>query len=176
VVTFDFVGHGLSSGKITEVNLENRQAQALAVIGAYKLTPHLTVIGFSMSGQTAIDLLQDNLTGVASLILLVPAVYDKSARNAYFGVDSEFTKRIRKPASWRRSDAWQKITQFEGRVLVFEAANDIVIPRAIPKKLHDSTQNAAKRLHARVLDSPQQHGTLDGTKAKPGRVVCQNHS
>jgi pimeloyl-ACP methyl ester carboxylesterase len=152
VITFDFVGHGLSTGIVSDLTLANRAEQALDVYNHFGLGPKTTLIGFSMSGQTAIDLMYLLNGRVSCLALFAPAIYDKVARKTHFGPN--FSELIRKDESWRYSDAWEKLKTFKGKLITFESPNDPVIPTTAIDLLHHSTLHAAQSLRVRVDSAP----------------------
>lgn len=149
VTTFDFLSHGRSTGKLSDLNLIKRLEQAETVIKHFQLNQDLIVIGFSMSGQTSIDLIETGL--VKSLILFAPAVYAKQARNANFGEESEFTRIIRQKDSWMNSDAWEKLRSFKGKCLIFQAEHDTVIPKHVPGLIHSHAEFAQKKQLVTIL-------------------------
>lgn len=153
VVTFDFISHGQSSGRLEELNLEKRQAQAIFMIDSFNISKRTTIIGFSMGGQTAIDV-ANSRGDIENLILIAPAVYNKAAREAYFGQNSEFSHLIRQPNSWLHSDAWNKLATFKGNLMVIQAENDEVIPEKIPELLYASADNALFRVHILLKNLP----------------------
>ena len=152
VITFDFVGHGLSSGSVSDLTLANRADQALAVYNHFDLGPNTILVGFSMSGQTAIDLITLLNGHVACLALLAPALYDKAAQKAHFGPD--FSQVIRKQESWRYSDAWEKLKPFEGKLITFESPKDSVIPVAVIDLVHESAMSTTQSMRVRVSNAP----------------------
>lgn len=138
--SFDCIGHGETGGILCDSSLHSRTNQALAVYNAanniylgkeakdVKIT---ACIGVSMGAYNAIKLTQ--LINLEALILVVPGVYTPSAYHAKFG--SGFSNIIRTHRSWEHSDAWDILSDFQGRLLVVAAENDKVIPDEIPEKL-----------------------------------------
>ena len=153
VLIFDFISHGESSGQLKELNLEERQAQATFMMDSFNISKEVTLIGFSMGGQTAVDV-ANSRGDVKNLILIAPAVYDMAARKAYFGQNSEFSKVIRKPNSWENSDAWEKISAFEGKVMIMQAEYDDVIPEGVPRLLYASAKHAKAHVHILLKNLP----------------------
>lgn len=143
-LSFDFVGHGETGGCLQSSSLENRFMQACHVIDAIRLQEPLSIVAESMSGYTAIRLLEKYQ--VKNLILFVPAVYHADSYAIPF--NQGFSEIIRKPKSWLYSDAWKILQTYQGKLLICFAENDSVIPKEIIDKLYDSakrTQN--KKLH-----------------------------
>lgn len=157
-ITFDFMSHGLSTGSLGELNLEVRQEQAEFVINKMDIKDEFTLVGFSMSGQTGIDVA--NGREVANLVLFAPAVYDQAARRAHFGQESEFTQLIRRPQSWMDTDAWDKLSRYDGRLAVLQAENDNVIPADVPKLIFEHADKAQERLHILLRNMPHMLGKL----------------
>jgi pimeloyl-ACP methyl ester carboxylesterase len=137
---FDFIGHGETGGSLVGSSLEERTAQAAAVIRSCCREP-LTLIGASMSGHTGIRLTRE--FQVAALVLLVPAVYTAAAYRLPFG--PRFSEAIRVPGSWRDSDAFEILGEFKGSLLIIAAEHDHVIPSEVPQRLYASARNAGSR-------------------------------
>ncbi len=111
-----------------------------------------------MSGYTAVRLTE--FFNVLSLILLVPAMYDRAAYTAPFG--PEFSEIIRRPGSWEASDAWEILKKFKGHLLVISAELDEVIPLAMIEKIIKSATSAASVQH-KVIEGKSHKGLLDNT-------------
>lgn len=152
-VTFDFISHGRSSGELEELNLEKRQKQAEFILQNTTQSNHITLVGFSMSGQTSIDV-ADNDPRIHKLVLIAPAVYDRAAREQYFGLESGFSQAIRRPNSWKDSDAWAKLGRFTGDLLVMQAEHDTVIPNELPGMLLDSAQSSHRSIQVLLQGLP----------------------
>jgi pimeloyl-ACP methyl ester carboxylesterase len=146
---FDFVGHGDTGGDIASSSLEDRVAQALAVIKAKNLPQPLSLIASSMSGCVAIELTK--FCEIGNLIFIAPAVYGSKAHFLPFG--PEFTTAIREPYSWRASDAWDILNNYKGGLLLFAAEKDQVIPDEVIEKIYDSAQNAKSREVVTIKDA-----------------------
>jgi alpha-beta hydrolase superfamily lysophospholipase len=138
---FDFIGHGETGGEMASSSLKSRVEQSLAVIASQRLPRPLSIIASSMSGYVAIQLIKS--CEVDNLIFLAPAVYASNANSIAFG--PEFTKVIRRPYSWRATDAWEILKQYKGNLLVFAAEKDQVIPDEVIQKIYTSAQNAKSR-------------------------------
>ncbi|MBC2736389.1 MAG: alpha/beta hydrolase [Desulfobacteraceae bacterium] len=142
-VSFDFIGHGETGGALVGSSLQERTAQAAAVIRHTCCEP-LTLIGASMGAYTAIKLAET--FSVANLILLVPAIYTPQAYETPFG--PPFSAVIRVPDSWQDSDAFRILEGFKGNLLVIAAEVDAVIPMAVIQKIHAAARQAeTNRLH-----------------------------
>ncbi|MFB9572955.1 alpha/beta hydrolase [Streptomyces yanii] len=129
-LAFDFSGHGDSSGRLSELSLERRFAQARAVIDSR--VPDggpLVLIGFSMSGQTVADLVAHYGSRVVSIGLCAPAVYAPEAWSVPFGAG--FTEIIRTPDSWRRSPAFDVFRSLSTRAVLATPLTDTIIPPAV---------------------------------------------
>ena len=151
-ITFDFVSHRLSSGALSDLTLKKRSEQALTVYKHFALSSNCILLGFSMSGQTAVDLMTMLDGQVSTLALFAPAFYDKDARTAHFGPD--FSSIIRKDESWKRSDAWEKMSKFRGALITFESPLDSIVPDMVIDLLQKSAINATLRLRVRVKNAP----------------------
>lgn len=145
---FDCIGHGETGGELSHSSLIGRTEQARAV--AEHLGSQLTgCMGVSMGAYNALQLSKS--VPLRSLILIVPGVYHPSAYQVNFG--PEFSAIIRQPCSWAESDAWQIVADFSGNILVISAAEDRVIPDAIPQRLYDSASGKGKQALLTVADA-----------------------
>lgn len=143
VVTFDFSGHGGSTGSLGELSLERRFTQACAVIEAY-VPPGdtLLLVGFSMSGQTVADLAAHYGPRVAAIGLCAPAVYAERAWPVRFA--EGFTEIIRTPDSWRHSPALDVYRAYTGRAVLVVPAVDAVIPPAVTEAVTDALSTRSR--------------------------------
>jgi len=139
--SFDYMGHGESSGLTAKSSLSQRSAQLHAVLAARHLTGPLNVFGASMGAYDALKLTQ--CMNINALVLVVPAVYTTLAFNVEFG--SSFSQIIRQENSWENTDAWKIIEDFTGTLIVIAAENDGVIPKKIPDKLVMCAKKAKKK-------------------------------
>jgi pimeloyl-ACP methyl ester carboxylesterase len=138
--SFDFIGHGETGGELGRSSLKERTLQASRVIEACLNEP-LTLIGASMSGYTAVKLTR--LHEVKNLVLVVPAMYTPGAYEIPF--NRGFSEIIRSHRSWERSDAWEILGGFRGKVLVVAAEHDTVIPREVVLRIFESATRAQFR-------------------------------
>ena len=138
---FDFVGHGDTGGDLKSSSLSNRTRQACRFVAALNMQQPLALMGASMSAYTAVKLLEHYR--IKSLILLVPAMYTARAYTIPF--NRGFSDIIRQPQSWLRSDAWQILAGYRGRLLIVAAEEDRVIPRDVITRIYDSAVNSAER-------------------------------
>ncbi len=133
---FDFIGHGETGGSLLGSSLRQRVEQALAVYRhCHADNRPVALLGSSMGAYIALRLLEQ--LPCSHLILQVPGVYTSQAFDAPFGPD--FSAMLRQPLSWLDSDAWSRLQQFRGHVLIVAAEQDTVIPRMLVEKLHAST-------------------------------------
>ncbi|MCT9094257.1 alpha/beta hydrolase [Streptomyces sp. ASQP_92] len=141
-VALDFAGHGSSSGRLDQQSLEKRHAQAAELIRRF-VDPddELVLVGFSMSGQTVADLLGDLADRVTHLCLCAPAAYAADAWRVPFG--DGFTERIRRPGSWRESEAFGAYAAFRGRSVLMVPGHDAVIPEGVTAGLREALRARA---------------------------------
>jgi esterase/lipase len=138
---FDFVGHGESTGNILGSSLEHRTQQAAAVINSLKIHEPLSIIAASMSGYTAIKLIE--FYEINNMVLLAPGIYTAQVYSTVFG--SEFSRIIREANSWQNSDAWKILKTYRGNLVIFAAENDQVIPRELIEKIYKSAEQAKSK-------------------------------
>jgi 8-oxo-dGTP pyrophosphatase MutT (NUDIX family)/esterase/lipase len=134
----DLIGHGETGGDIKNTSLQERTEEILAVVKDLKIETPLKIIAFSMGGYNAIKLTE--LLEVELLVLFAPAVYDTRAREVKFGAG--FSEIIRSEYSWQKSDAWNILDTYKGKLLLCIGDKDDVIPFEIVQTIYDSAKNA----------------------------------
>ena len=149
---FDFSGSGESGGDMGASTLESRTLQACRVVEDQNLTLPLSVLGGSMGAYTAVKLL-DHLP-IANLILVVPAMYAAAAYHIPF--TGGFTRIIRSPQSWVASDAWERLADFNGGLLIVAGEKDDVIPDDVIKRLDQAARNADPKILQIIPGAPHQ--------------------
>ncbi|MYS89623.1 MULTISPECIES: alpha/beta hydrolase [Streptomyces] len=148
-LSFDFSGHGESTGLLRELSLRRRFEQAVSVIDARAgADGPLVLVGFSMSGQTVADLARHYGERVAALGLCAPAVYAAQAWDVPFGAgDGRFSEIIRRPGSWRGSPALDVLRGYEGRAVLAVPGTDAVIPPAVTRAVAEALARRARFTH-----------------------------
>lgn len=126
-LTFDFSGHGESTGRLKESSLKRRVSQAIAAAELFTDKPDI-LLGTSMGGHIALQLLP-YLSRASRLILFCPALYSDGAFDLPF--DERFSQEIRKIHGYEKSSALDNLRRFSGRTLVLIGERDIVIPRRV---------------------------------------------
>ncbi|CAL9627708.1 hypothetical protein SUDANB1_06001 [Streptomyces sp. enrichment culture] len=149
VLSFDFSGHGESTGLLRELSLRRRFEQAVSVIDArVREDAPLVLVGFSMSGQTVADLVRHYGDRVAALGLCAPAVYGAEAWDVPFGAgDGRFSEIIRRSGSWRAAPALDALRAFEGRAVLVVPGTDEVIPPAVTEAFSEALARRAQFTH-----------------------------
>ncbi|MEU1571000.1 alpha/beta fold hydrolase [Streptomyces collinus] len=149
VLSFDFSGHGESTGLLRELSLRRRFEQAVSVVDArVREDAPLVLVGFSMSGQTVADLVRHYGDRVAALGLCAPAVYGAEAWDVPFGAgDGRFSEIIRRPGSWRAAPALDVLRAFEGRAVLVVPGTDEVIPPAVTEAFSEALARRAQFTH-----------------------------
>lgn len=125
-VAFDFSGAGQSTCH-HPLTLAKRTAEAQAVLQSYlSHFAYRAIVGFSMSGHSAIELAATSYLRISGLILCSPAIYAEQANEIPFG--PEFTNCLRQPQSWRTSASPRKLAGFTGKTCLIVPRHDDVIP------------------------------------------------
>lgn len=161
ILTFDFSGHGESTGDLKKSSLEKRVYEASSVIDQYASREPLIICGASMGGYIAIKLL--DLHKVDTLILFCPAVYNKEAYSVRF--DSGFTDIIRRPNSWTDTDIIPTLNAFTGRLLIIIGEADEVIPSGVIELIAQQSTQAPKKEVFTISACP--HKIFDWMLDKP---------
>jgi len=139
---FDFVGHGDTGGELKSSSLLSRTRQACSVVDSLNIQQPFSVVAASLKAYTAVKLLE--YYQIKNVILLVPAMYDSKAYKVPF--NKGFSEIIRRPESWRDSDAWQSLSGYKGRLFIIAAENDEVIPLGVINRIYDSAVKAEERV------------------------------
>ena len=121
---FDFAGQGESPGALSASSLDDRAAQALAVVARLGLQRPVSLIASSMGGHIACRLIP--ALAPEALVLFCPAAYEAEAQPVAFG--PAFQQIIRATTAFSASPAFDALEQFEGRLLLVLGAQDKVIP------------------------------------------------
>ena len=151
-LTFDFSGHGKSTGVLSELTLERRLEQAKGFIEAKAPQGRLVLIGFSMSAQTVADLLPTLRNRVEVIGLCAPVAYGSELHHAPF--DAHFTASWREAKSWQHSVAFDHFALYNGRAALVLPEHDAIVPAGIAQRIEESL---AKHADLRKL-------TLAGTE------------
>lgn len=157
----DCIGHGHTAGDWADSSLHSRNQQFIQAMRHTGRAPG-ALIGISMGAYNAICL--SERWALEALVLVVPAVYHPAARIAPFG--PAFSQIIRQPQSWLESDAWERLRQFRGRLLVIAAECDQVIPSEIPQRLYAAAKQASHRRLLTLAQSGHQ-GSLPRILERP---------
>jgi pimeloyl-ACP methyl ester carboxylesterase len=147
---FDFSGHGDSSAN-QPGSLQKRLQQAQQVL------QHLshdglqldTLVATSMSGEIAIRLAHATANRIAHMVLMVGAIYNRTAFTLPFGPD--FSAAIRQPYSWREAETLEMIADYRGGLTLIRTLEDAVIPFEVADLLAQAARNA---LFVRRIDIP----------------------
>lgn len=146
---FDYSGHGDSSAH-SPASLQKRLQQAQAVRAHVDPGQHIhTVVGTSMSGEIAIRLACAPASKISHLVLIVGAIYARTAYTLPFG--PAFSAAIRQPNSWRSAETLELIAQYRGGLTLIRALDDAVIPHEIATLLAEAAQAASFQ---RIIDLP----------------------
>ena len=98
------------------------------------------------------------------MILAAAAVYTADAYEVNFG--DRFRNLIRRPESWRSSDAFEILGNFRGRILLIVAEKDEKIPVEIPDAIKAAARNAESCEILTVAGAP--HGMWQFLQSEPG--------
>lgn len=141
VFTFDFSGHGESSGQLNQSSLRKRVDEANA---AWQFLSHdepLTIFGLSMGGHIALEMLAHH--NVKNLVLFYPGLYAREAFDVPF--DERFSQTIRRTDSWRDASVLENLKNFTGNLIIIWGENDAVVPRGVVDLLYETATNAQSK-------------------------------
>lgn len=140
--TFDFSGHGMSSGSLSSSSLRKRIEEAKAALACSTFQQPISICAFSMGGHIALELL--NEVDVRALILFYPAIYTRDAVDIPFG-DPRFSATIRREQGWQDNDVCERLRRFAGNLIVIAGENDNVIPRSVIDLILSSAVSAREK-------------------------------
>jgi uncharacterized protein len=168
-VAMDFSGHGASTGTLQDSSLAKRTLEARMALRLLS-KEHIVVCGSSMGAHVAIRMLE--YAKVESLILFCPAVYSQDAFTVPF--NRGFSKLIREPGSWQRSETFGMLQRFKGRLLIFVGEKDDVIPTTLPLLLREAAREAYwKELITIPMADHKLHNWLQQHPSDADRVAQQ---
>ncbi|WP_242441084.1 alpha/beta hydrolase [Streptomyces sp. CB02923] len=171
-VVLDFSGHGESTGALPDLSLRRRRDQAAAVIDeVFDDERPLVLVGFSMSGQTVADLVDLYGGRVAAIVLCAPGIYAKDAWDVPFGAG--FTELIRRPESWRDSQALDTYARFDGRALLVVPEQDTVIPDGTTELIRAALSTRADLSVLRLAGAGHQLGAWLAGKPQDRRDIIR---
>ncbi len=154
---FSYPGHGKSGGKIIGSSLAKRTEITRKIASEMGFLPGDLLLGFSMGAHTALRLLDDNPDTFPKLALFVPAIYAAEAENVAFG--PKFSTIIRKPESYNNSRALDALQKYKGRLVIFQAGKDKVIPAEVVDLIYENAASVSSSEKVYFKDSP--HGIGD---------------
>jgi pimeloyl-ACP methyl ester carboxylesterase len=125
--SFDFTGHGQSSGQLSESSLVKRSAEAKRAIDHSGFSSPNVLIGTSMGAFISLMLLKQY--DPSHLILFCPAMYGDAALDVPF--DDRFTKILRTDGSFENSCYLDVLRNFKGKTIIFMGTEDKIIPRRV---------------------------------------------
>lgn len=169
-LTFDFSGHGESSGEMSHSSLEKRTQEALAAAIYTTHEKGLTLVGSSMGGHIALNLL-DQLV-VKNVILFCPAVYPENAYRTNFG--PQFTKLITVKNAWETSSIFSRLEKYTGKLLVVIGVDDDVIPKGVIDGIMSHAKNVSYKKLIRLPGvDHKMHGYLSKHPAVADKMVSE---
>lgn len=168
IVTFDFSGHGESTGELKKSSLKQRVLEAQTAIELFTTKEKLTVCGSSMGGYIALKMLA--LYDIKNLVLFAPAIYGKTALDVQF--DEGFTEILREPESWGNSDVLEFLEKFPGNLLLFIGKDDEVIPSGVVDLINKHSVKVARKEIIRFDNCPHAiHAWLDSHPSEKKQVA-----
>lgn len=148
-LSFDFIGAGETGGDLASTTLEDRLAQAEAVLQAVPHQKPLSIMALSMGADTALRLTIRHQ--VSSLILFVPAFYSREVFTSSIG--REFHQNNIHDEQWMHSDTWALLREYRGTLLVIAAEHDQHIPEQLYDYIDEMSPNASRKELAIVKGS-----------------------
>lgn len=167
-MSFDFSGHGKSTNNSPQ-SIRKRVLESMTAFDLLDKEMPTILCAFSMSGQVALNLIQEYNDSIKYLILFAPALYDTKALNLEFG--PEFSDVIRKEQSWRNNNANDTLLNFKGKILIFMSTNDRIIPPEIPNIILNSAISCEKKVVYYLNDAPHQLAQWTSTNLENANLI-----
>lgn len=139
-LSFDFSGHGKSTGSLAKSSLQKETFEALVAFRQYA-TRKAVLFGSSMGAHVALSLLTQ--CELRTLVLFCPAIYSKESVSVPFG--PQFSNVIRRHESWRDTDILAPLRNYTGRLLIFMGEEDRVIPRGVIELLDENSVSVERK-------------------------------
>lgn len=132
VLSMTLSGHSVASGVAPEdTSLGNNMREVETFFEYLDPKRKKIVIGYSMGGTSALNLLREHAEEIEKLILFYPGIYDAAGYDKHFG--PEFRSVISKPYSYRNNDTVELLRSFPGKVLLVCGEYDGLDPVAYGK-------------------------------------------
>ncbi len=132
VLSMTLSGHSVASGVAPEdTSLGNNIREAAAFFEYLNPDRKKIVIGYSMGGTSALNLLREHADDIEKLILFYPGIYDAASYDKHFG--EPFRSVISQPYSYRNNDTIELLRSFPGKVLLICGEYDGLDPVAYGK-------------------------------------------
>lgn len=151
-VSFDFSGHGESTGTMRESSLQKRSEETKAIFEHFFGQDLELCIATSMGAHVvavALPFLQPK-----AVALFCPGAFAEEAQ--FLNFDETFTKALRRPGSYRSSPAFTSLRAYFGRLLVVVGGQDEVIPREVLDLYTASSSNCASSEVIEIRDAGHQ--------------------
>lgn len=167
-VSFDFSGHGKSTGKLEESSLQKRYNEVCDVSPFINTEESITLCGTSMGGYLAVKMLS-YFHNVHTLLLYCPAIYSKDAFDVPF--TDEFSKILQTENSWKNTDIIENMKKFTGNVFIIIGQKDEVIPKGVIDLYMNSFEKAYHKELIIVAHADHQiHKYLQNNKNEQNRI------
>lgn len=150
ILRFDHSGWGQSSGDRATSTLHKRVTEAVAATQFMQPDKPYTLIGTSMGGHIALELLAH--LDIANLILFCPAAYAAEAYTAPFG--PTFTNIIRRPDSWKDAVIFNHLKKFTGGFIHIISDTDPIIPLGVTHSYQENIAHTHCREFITLPDAP----------------------
>lgn len=144
---FDLSGHGDSPGA-QDANVKQFVDDAIAALQFMDKTKPLTVIGASMGGHIAVELLAH--ANIQNLVLICPALYSAEAYEALYDIRSRWLLRN----ITQDAPVLKQLDGYKGRLLHIIGEQDTIIPPEVTELFHTRTSQAAYKDFMVVPDAP----------------------
>lgn len=169
-LTFDFSGHGLSTGELRDSSLKKRVYEAKKVLTNFDRNESLILIGTSMGGHIAIELLEH--IPVHELILFCPAAYSRAAFDLPF--NNQFTTEIRRHKSYIDSKVFSILENYRKKMLLFVGKDDKIIPAEVIDRYWSSSINCEFRKFVQLEECPHAiHGHATKNYAIKTQILAE---
>lgn len=168
VYCFDFRSN-LCASRFHKFGLYDRLQDAREVVRwilKWERTP-LSLMGISMGGPLAVTIAAELKEKVRNLFLIAPAAYAREVMNPEMKFGPQFSKIIRGPESWRKTDSFEEAKCVLSHTLIIQFLDDRVVPRQVLLDYRHSVGEKASRdqfIRLATIDGPHNETYLNSQR------------
>jgi esterase/lipase len=161
---FDHAGHGESSGTLEKATLNHLIQQAVDALQFMDSEKPLIVVGASLGGGPALELLER--ANIGTMILLAPGAWSVEGYDAAYG-EERYRYHVSTAEEALRAPVFEKLKKFTGKFLHVIGSDDDVIKPEVTRQMKLNSVNTSiskfivfegigHRFRAWLMDNPKE--------------------